>query len=171
MTSVNPETGKAKLRIHPGETETNWLQVGSLAVRDAFVVVPPNIGDVVLVVPHEGDGQQWIVVSRLFTTDDPPPQAKATGKAVQPGEFAVIMKGGVELVLTQDRVLIEAPGGVYVKAPEAGMTLDGPLHVTKTITAEQDISTPADVKAASVSLRNHRHSGVRGGSDTSGPPA
>lgn len=52
----------------------------------------------------------------------------------------------------------------------ADVEISGALHVTKGITAGEDISTPADVKAGSISLKGHKHLGVQGGSSTSGVP-
>lgn len=59
---------------------------------------------------------------------------------------------------------------VHVKAP-GGMTIDANVQVNGTVTASQDItSTGGDVKAGTVSLKNHLTTNVTPGSGLSGKP-
>lgn len=59
---------------------------------------------------------------------------------------------------------------VHVKAP-GGMTIDANVQVNGTVTVSQDItSIGGDVKAGSISLKTHVHSGVQSGSSNSGQP-
>ena len=52
----------------------------------------------------------------------------------------------------------------------ANVEIDGALHVTKGITAVEDISTQADVLAGPISLQKHKTSNVKSGSESSGEP-
>lgn len=59
---------------------------------------------------------------------------------------------------------------VHVKAP-GGMTIDANVQVNGSVTASQDItSTGGDVKAGSISLKTHVHSGVQSGGSNTGQP-
>lgn len=64
--------------------------------------------------------------------------------------------------IRQKNIELIAAEGIQLKAPD--VTVIGKLHVTEGIT------TDGDVVASNISLIKHRTSGVRGGSEFSGPP-
>jgi hypothetical protein len=86
----------------------------------------------------------------------------------------------IELDPTGQIVNIVAPGGVNITAPL--VNIQGAVAVSKTIAAQQSISTQeqvvaegnissaADVLAKTVSLHGHAHSAVATGLGVSGPP-
>ncbi len=74
----------------------------------------------------------------------------------------------VELNAASQLVNIVAPGGLNITAPTVAVT--GALTVTKTIAAQDVISSANDVKASSISLKGHKHSGVAAGSSLTGGP-
>lgn len=77
-------------------------------------------------------------------------------------EFTISPDGAVRLV-TKSTVDVEADGQVTVKA--AHVEVDTPdAHFTGTIHAD------GDIVAGTVSLQKHVNTGVRSGSDSSGPP-
>lgn len=61
-------------------------------------------------------------------------------------------------------------GATFKVTAPGGTTIDGPLHCTGAITSDGDMTAQGDVKAGSISLKSHKHSGVAAGSAQSGGP-
>lgn len=70
-----------------------------------------------------------------------------------PTQYVRFEAGGIHVV---------SPTAITLQAPE--ITLDGHVHATGTVDADTDVT------ADGVSLHDHVHSGVKAGSDNSGPP-
>lgn len=164
--SFNPSDHTVKCEIWGGMDDaytTDWLPLGALATfgGGGGVVAPPVLGEQVLLVPEANSHGNYHITHRAFSVDHPPPISPATGKPVQSGEAAVFVP------VTPGQPGIGAfwhlVGG---KIMTAGIwTHTGTIHATDTITSD------ADVLADGVSLKNHGNTGVKAGSDTSGPPA
>ncbi|GLQ96483.1 Gp138 family membrane-puncturing spike protein [Dyella mobilis] len=76
----------------------------------------------------------------------------------------------IELDPTGQIVNVVAPGGMTITAPTLHL-INGALTVDQTITAAETISSSGgDVLAGSISLTNHKHTGVQSGSSVTGPP-
>lgn len=77
--------------------------------------------------------------------------------------------GSTFLALDPDAqtVDITAPGGSTITAD---VTIEGTLHVTGKITTDADVEATGDVKAGAISLKNHKHGGVRSGGSQTGVP-
>lgn len=152
--SYDPDEHAARVRIEPDGALSGWVPVSALAVGNGIgVVAPPSPGDQVLVVAQEGDAEHLVVVGRIFSIRARPPVSPATGAAVKPGEVAVFTEGAW---------LHVAGGVIHAEATE--------LRYRGKLSVDGDIAATGDVTAGSVSLRQHRHAGVRSGGDTSGPP-
>lgn len=67
-------------------------------------------------------------------------------------------------------VELNASGHAVRIVGSGGITLDGPVHATGAITADSTITAKGDVKAGSISLQSHKHSGVQPGSGMTGGP-
>jgi phage baseplate assembly protein gpV len=67
----------------------------------------------------------------------------------------------IELDPDAHTVTITAPQGATINAD---VTINGDLHVTGTITGDEDVVT------GSISLKDHVHGGVQGGDDETGAP-
>lgn len=68
---------------------------------------------------------------------------------------------------TGQTVDITAPGGSTITAD---VTINGTLHVTGKITTDANVEAAGDVKAASISLKTHKHGGVQTGGSQTGAP-
>ncbi|MXO66258.1 phage baseplate assembly protein V [Altericroceibacterium endophyticum] len=108
---------------------------------------PPGDKEQVLLLCPEADIASGIILRGLFSNS-----ARAPASTAEP-EFHG--PDGLLIRLTRDGIAITAPGDI---------TVDGDVRVTGTITAS------TDVKAAGVSLKAHRHTGVAAGSAISGAP-
>lgn len=160
VASVDPDTHRARVLLQPGNVLSGWLPVAALQVgAGRGVVALPSPGDQVTVLPHEGDAQHGVVVPGLFSTKSAPPKSHATGKPIQPGEFGVVCDGA-EMHLTGGRI--------HMKATE--VVIAGDASVSGNLRVGGDVHADGDATAGGVSLRHHLTTGVKRGSDTSGPP-
>ena len=143
VTSFDPDTHSARLRIEPEGIDVGWTPVSAVSVGAGIgMVAPPAQGDQVLVEPVEGSGSGWAVMGRFFSTKNAPPVSPATEKAVQPNEIALVSSGAI-VHLVEDTVHIHA----------ANIRSKGKWE------HDGDLEATGDVKAGSVSLKNHRHQG------------
>ena len=116
--NVNPNDHTVKVSIEPEGVLSGWIPCGTVAVGAASLVIPPNVGDQVLVAPAEGDGEHWRVVSRMFDDTNQVSVSPITGKPPQSGEAALFagsayvhMVGGV-IYMAGD---LHVDGDVYDK--------------------------------------------------------
>ena len=164
--AFNPGDHTVKVMVWaglPDEHPSDWLPLhaGATFAGGGGFVAPPCVGELVLLVPQEGSGGDWHIVGRVFNVMHAPPISPATGQPVQSGEAAVFVPTtpgqpgiGAFWHLQGDKIMT---AGAW--------THTGTIHATDTITSD------VDVLAESVSLKNHGNTGVKAGSDTSGPPA
>lgn len=146
ITSVGPDGTTCKVQLLTGGQLSGWLPIEHIGVGNNSVIVPPNIGDLVMVAPHEGDAENWRVVGRLFSTAQPPPNSPVTSHPVKSGEVAII-NGAACVHFTND-------GTVHIHATTIEIT--GTVTVTGNITATGEI-TAGFGGVDSVTLQQHRH--------------
>jgi len=80
--------------------------------------------------------------------------------------YAQSSDGASSVLISSDgSITINASAGVTIKAPSGIECITPVVHVTGDVVAD------GDVLAGQVSLRGHVHTGVKAGSDLSGPPA
>lgn len=125
VTSYDPNKCAARVQIQPDGVLTGWLPVSNLGVGAVAIIVPPSIGDQVIVAPQEGDGQQWVVIGRVFSNAKPPPASPVTSAPVQSGEAAIIGAGGSCLHFKAD-------GSVWL---HGNLNVQGNIGATGTVTA------------------------------------
>lgn len=80
------------------------------------------------------------------------------------GQAVYLQDGKIVRVLAHSEMTVEIGGQTVLDLKSELATLNVPLKVNGTITAT------GDVVGNGVSLHNHDHTGVKAGSDTSGPP-
>jgi phage baseplate assembly protein V len=108
VTSINPQTATARVRIQPDGVLSGWLPILSQWVGNGWGMVGlPNPGDQVLLVPQEGDVEQSIIVGRAFSSSQMPPQAPSD-------EFWLVHKTGSFLKLCNDGT-IRVNGDLHVQ--------------------------------------------------------
>lgn len=120
---------------------------------------PPSAGEEVVVLCPAGEIGSGVILRGLSNTDNPPSGSTLT-ELVKFADGAVLSYDpeAHQLAFTLPAgatLAIEATGGV---------TIDGDVSVTGTLTAS------VDVVGGGKSLKDHTHTGVQGGSGTSGPP-
>jgi phage baseplate assembly protein V len=88
VTSYDPLTHMAKVRLEPQDLESGWLQVGTLAIGNGFgFSCGLTPGDEVIVAFEGGDINSGVVVAALFNGQERPVKT-------EPGEFKVVHKSG-----------------------------------------------------------------------------
>jgi hypothetical protein len=138
------------------------------------VILDPEPGDIGLAVFASRD-------SSAVKADPAAAVANAGNKGTPPGSGRQYAKadgfyfGGFLNAQPQQYVQF-SPAGIKVSSPTAvtvvapSITLDGPVHVTGTVTGDSSAVFTGDVTAQGTSLHNHTHSGVQTGGGNTGPP-
>ena len=76
VTSFDPQTYSARLRIQPEDTLTGWLPILAIWAGAGWgLACPPAPGDQVVMIGQEGDTQQGIILGRLWSAKTMPPAA------------------------------------------------------------------------------------------------
>lgn len=126
---------------------------------------PPSEGEEVVLLCPDGQIGNGVALCGLFNDNFPAPADDETDVieyedgariAYDPASHAltaVLPAGGT--------ASIEAPGGITLKGD---VTIDGTLH------ASGQIDSDADVQAAGISLKNHKHGNVQAGAAQTGTP-
>lgn len=99
VTSYNQHDGTAKVTIQPEGTLTGWLPVLSQSVGSGWGIhVPLKTGEQVMVLMHEGDSDNGVVIGRCYSDKMQPPSPagsdiyiKSSGGAV----FNMLSNGNV----------------------------------------------------------------------------
>ena len=114
VTSTNSGNATARVLIQPDGVLSGWLPVLSPWIGEGWgMACPPNPGDQVMVVPHEGDIEQGVIIGRSFSLQQMPPPAPI-------GEFWLVHQTGSSLKLCNDGTIrisgdLHVLGDVYDK--------------------------------------------------------
>ncbi|MEJ0016745.1 MAG: phage baseplate assembly protein V [Acetobacteraceae bacterium] len=107
VTSVNPKTATAKVKLQPEGVLTGWLPVLSPWVGAGWgLCCPPSPGDQVLVLAQEGDAEHGIIVGRAFSSTQSAPE-------VASGELWLVHRSGSFIKLLNDGT-IQVKGDLHV---------------------------------------------------------
>ena len=88
VSSVDPETGYVRVVLRPEGTLTGWLPVlTNWCGSNWGLICLPTPGDQVLVIPQEGDAEHSIVLGRIFSDRQKPPN-------VPSGELWIVHRQG-----------------------------------------------------------------------------
>lgn len=165
VTGYDPVQHAAKVMLQPEGVLSGWLPVASQWIGSGWgLVAALTPGDQVVVVPQEGAAEQGIVVGRLYSTQQQPPQPQnapnGSATPVQAGEIALVHQTGATIRLCNN-------GTIYIQA--STINVQGNLAVTGAITATGNV-TAAQGGGDQVDLQQHKHSGVQTGTGQSGAP-
>ena len=155
---VSMMIGRGRIRLTNDAAGVQELQVqlSAAEVRDnapriaefGFSSVPPAGSDAVLIFLG-GERTEAIVIA---TNHQPSrPRNLAAGESIQYSQDGKYVK-------------ITASGGIIIETLGQGLTINGDVTVNGKVTAT------GDVKAGTISLETHVHSGVQAGSGNSGGP-
>lgn len=159
------DLARGRLTAKVGDVETlpiRWFTGGAGGTK---VWTRPRVGEQILLFAPDGD-LAGAIAMRGVTSDANPPIGDEAREVVQFEDGAAVAydpaEHAMEIVLPAGAtVKIVAPGGVRL---EADVTISGDLTVDGAIAAQ------GDVKAGTVSMRQHVHAGVQPGGGLSQAP-
>jgi len=164
----------ALCRVASGELQSNWIPWLSLAAGTTRAWRPPTVGEQVLLISPGGDPAEAVALCGIYSTKAPAPSNSSDTETViypdgakveynhQAHRLTAVLPAGGE-------ILVESPATVTVRTASARIEADlvvidapttrctGNLEVDGAIAAGENITTPADVKAGTVSLASHVH--------------
>jgi phage baseplate assembly protein V len=184
ITSYDPTNHAVKVQLQPDGTLTGWIPLKSAWVGNGWgLFLAPQVGTAVQIDFQEADGGVGSAGLSFFNDVERP-------LSVPAGEAWLVHKSGASIKLTNDAAVTIANGqgalislahdGTIKADTGAGASIqlkggdisskgtwahEGALNVTGgTVTSDQD------VVGGGKSLKNHIHTAVKTGTDTSGPP-
>lgn len=159
-------------RVDMGGLVTQPLSVGKLRAGAMQVWWMPSVGEQVLVVAPSGDLARGVIVCSILASNAP---------SADTGTPTIDLRGG-EMVIRGARLQIEADlevtGRMDITGTVAsgenivaagGIAAGGTAAVPGSMSATGDIHTTGDVRAGTISLTGHTHTGDSGG--TTGAPS
>jgi phage baseplate assembly protein V len=176
--TVQSVAGK-HIRVQIGGLLTRPIRWVSARAGKTASWSPPDLGEQVMVLSPNGDIGAAVAIGGIFCDANDIPEA-ATADTV-----LIAFRDGAVLLYDQGIHLLKGTlpdgGRVEITAPagfkfSGNVDIDGTFKVSQaatfeqTLHAKQDITSDADVKAGTISLTNHPHGLVKGGTDTSGKP-
>lgn len=169
---VDQATGM--VRVQAGDVETDWIRWSTGRAGATRIWSPPSVGEQVAVFMPSGDVAGAFAIGG-FHQDEFPPAGDSSRELIQFGDGAVIAydpeNHALEAQLPDGAtVSIVAAGGVTIDAGDGGVSITGDVTIEGELHVTGDIGSDADVTASSVSLKDHRHTGVAAGAGTSGIP-
>lgn len=154
----------ARVRITTGELLTDWLPWLESRAGATRTWNPPTIGEQVVLLAPGGELAGAVVLGAINSNAYPAPSDDPNLTRWDMPDGAVI-----EYDHAASHLRASLPGSAAVTAPK-GVTVTGPVVITGTLHVTGNITTDSDAIASGISLVNHVTTGVRSGSDTSGPP-
>jgi len=107
ITNYDYKNYRVKVQLVPEETVTGWLPLASWGE-----IIPPKIGTQALVVFPGGNINGGIVIGKIFSDQDPPPQ---DDDVTHPGSFLFKTRNGTIIKVTDaGQIVIEAVDGQSV---------------------------------------------------------
>lgn len=157
----------ARVRVDMDGMASDWLPwCERRAGAGARTWMAPSIGEQVIVACPYGDPAQGVVIGSIYQEDfDAPANSEDVSRTVF-GDGSVVEYdaaasrltvnvGAGSVVVNCNTATITAADSVTVDSPTA--TFTGDVEVGGKITAQDDISTPAEVKAGNIGLKSHKH--------------
>lgn len=163
--TINPSKPIPRVIVNLGDIETPEIRCLNLRSGDDATWDMPSMNEECVVISPCGDiGPTSFVLYGFYNDDHPAPSDDLNQKIRMFADGCVIAYD-----ISAHHLSAVLPSGGTAKIV-ADVEIFGQLHVTKGITCNEDISTPADVTAGNISLKNHKTSGVQSGPGTSGGP-
>jgi len=164
------DTTTKRVRVDVDGMKTDWIPWLTQRAGPNRDWHPPEVGAQVLVASPYGDPAQGVVVGSIYQNDfDAPADVATVDRAVfEDGSVIEYDREAHQLkVDVGDGTVIVNCKLATVTATEK-ITFDTPeAHFTGKITAEDDITTTAEVKAGDIGLKSHKHTEEGDGNPTS----
>ncbi|MFN3886148.1 MAG: phage baseplate assembly protein V [Aquabacterium sp.] len=196
VASFNPDNYTVKVVIQPEGVESGWLPLASAWVGNGWgMFCPPMPGDMVQVDFMEDSPDAGVVTVRLFNDQDRPLRCPAGELWLvhQSGAFFKLTNDGAATFSDGQGATVQLKGG-NITSQASNWTHTGPMTIDGVTTIRQRLIgqggmaisggtggaaatisgnlqvSGGDVTADAIGLKTHRHTGVQGGTGTSGGP-
>ena len=157
--TINPSKPIPRVIVNLGDIETPEIRCLNIRSGADSTWDMPSINEECVVISPCGDiGPTSFVLYGFYNDDHPAPSDDLNKKIRMFADGCVI---AYDIKSHELSAVLPAGGKANIVAD---VTVTGTLHVTK------DITTDADVTAGNISLKKHKTSGVRSGSEDSGGP-
>lgn len=177
VSELGTEDNQGKVKVTDGQLASTWLSVLQDSAADNIDWQPLDVGAYVVVLCPSGDFAQGVVIGSLYQSAFGPPSTslEVTARRYKDGSvFSYDREASkLNIAIAKDGTIhIEVSGGATIDGPvtiNGDVNINGKTHIVGatsvdgTVSATQNISSDADVKAGSVSVKNHTHSGVMSG--------
>ncbi|MBR0560331.1 phage baseplate assembly protein V [Neokomagataea anthophila] len=160
VSAVDPTNHAIKVRVQPENIETGWMpDVSGVQSGDLKIACPSSIGTHVVLLPIEGDAEQFIAVGALFDAVVSPPRVPGLNRVVQTGEWFMQAGGenslGASIFVSDDSLKMNVGNsGFSIKNNEVIISVDG---VVLSVNSEGVQVQGGDIRTESFSLNNHCH--------------
>ena len=174
ITGYDPENGVVKVAIQPEGRETNWIKLDCPGVGNGWgVQVGPQIGDEVTVSFESGDPNLGKVTARHTNSLN-------QAMPVPSGEIWMVHKSGSLLKFNSDgsvtlhtvaALAVHSDTAINYDSPQHNFT-GGPVTMDRTLTVTDStgvVVVGGDVKADTVLLKGHIHTGGTISGNTGAP--
>lgn len=176
VASVDPVA--ARCTVSAGDLLTAPLPWLVPRAGDARTWWAPSVGEQVVLLSPGGDPARGIVLPAIYADLFPRPAGADKARvAVYPDGAEVSYDPAAHALRATlpagGTAALTAPGGVTITGD---VSITGKLHVSDDVTLDAtaavagDVTSQGDVKAGTVSLKHHKHTGVSAGGSLSGEP-
>ena len=163
--TLNPSKPIPRVIVNLGDIETPEIRCLNIRSGDDATWDMPSINEECVVISPCGDiGPTSFVLYGFYNDAHPAPSDDLNKKIRMFADGCVI---AYDVAAHHLSAVLPSGGTAQIVAD---VEIVGNLHVSKAITAGDNISTLADVVAGDISLTKHKTSGVEPGSGTSGGP-
>jgi phage baseplate assembly protein V len=156
----DPTTHCVKVNYKPDNVISGWLPLGVMLSGNGFgCLMPPQLGDQVIVLHERGSLDAGVVVARLFNAVEAPPNVPA-------GEIWIVHASGAVFKMTNDgKITLGDTSGSQIQFGNNGtINITGTVNITGALTATGE----GTFKGHTVSA--HKHGGVQSGSSQTQTP-
>ncbi len=165
VSAVDPTNHAIKVRVQPENIETGWMpDVVCVQSGNLKIAAPSSVGTHVVLIPIEGDAEQFIAIGSLFDSVVAPPHVPGSDRIVQPGEWLIragygeqqqsLPGGGWILVSSHELSMGVENARISIKNTGINIVIDG---VNMSITPGGVQVRGGDVQTDHTSLDKHFH--------------
>ena len=188
--TIHPAKPFTTVTVTIGEITTAKLRFLTLRAGKTKTWDPPTVGEEVIVLSPSGVLEMGVAIAGFNNKDNPSP-SDDLNQTIRIFEDGCIFSYDIS---THHLSAILPPGGKAIITADGGVTVNGDTTINGNVQVNGSIamtgnntvggsqlvqgsshstgnfSTEADVKAGEISLKNHKTSGVKSGTETSGGP-
>ncbi|QDH25817.1 baseplate assembly protein [Neokomagataea tanensis] len=119
VSATDPTNHAIKVRVQPEDIETGWMpDLSGVQAGKLRIACPTSVGTHVVLLPIEGDAEQFVVVAAVYDTVVVPPKVPREDRTVRTGEWLV--RSGYESVASKQKEVLsegDVAGGWCFVAP------------------------------------------------------